>query len=158
MRGKLPLAQVLAALLAIGGLGWGVFLGMLFGRTEHPLQAALVFGPGYVVTLGYVLRVFMTPPLRWRLTIWLSSILLQGAWLTWYVVGTVGDGNFGQLTQLNVLVVWWFFATVISIAGLFAEDGNFESSVNDNSNVAAHLDSGRSGRALAVNGNEATTS
>jgi hypothetical protein len=118
-RPTLWVARLLAILLALGGCYWGLLLSpMVFRRDVSPLALA-IFGPGYFVTLGYIIRSVSTPPKGFRLLIWLSSLLVQGAWLLgliWDVIEKMAAG--GSVGVANIAMAWWVFATVASMAGL----------------------------------------
>ncbi len=64
MPGSIPM------LLATGGICWGGLLLPMILQAEHRLLPILLFGPGYVVTLGYLIRAFSTPSLGGRYVIW----------------------------------------------------------------------------------------
>ena len=122
MRWRFFFSRTVAGLLAIGGICWGALLLPLILRAEHLLLPLLVFGPGYIVTLAYLVRATTTPPLRGRQFIWVLSILVQGGWLACYVVATLGtDGAIGRITEPNVIVAWWVFATLASVVALMLE-------------------------------------
>jgi len=54
--------RLLAVILSIGGICWGIFcLPFLFW---NPSDSILIFGPGYVVTIGYLVRACSTLSLR----------------------------------------------------------------------------------------------
>jgi hypothetical protein len=118
---RLTAPRIIAGLLAIGGIYWGVLLLPLIPHAENQLLPLLVFGPGYVVTLGYLIRVVTSPPLRGRQVIWGFSILVQGGWLVCYVVATLGGGAISRLAEPNLIVAWWLFATVGSVVALMLE-------------------------------------
>jgi len=114
--------RLLAGLLAIGGTYWGVLLGGLIPHAEHPLRPLLVFGPGYLVTLAYYVRVFTPPPLLGRQWIWWLSILVQGGWLAWHLTGTLNQGGpLVRLTEPPLVVGWWILATAASVVALVME-------------------------------------
>jgi hypothetical protein len=115
--------RILAGLLAVGGTYWGVLLGPLIPHEEHPLRLLLVLGPGYLVTLAYYARAISRPPLLVCRCIWWLSLLVQGGWLAWHVIGILGDG--GPLLRLIEPVApvgWWLFATVSSVVALILEE------------------------------------
>ena len=114
--------RILAGVLALGGSCWGILLSpWLFQRDASPL-AWVVFGPGYVVTVGYIIRTFSTPPLGVRRLIWIASLLVQGAWLLWIIWGISERLAAGNTVNEPILVVgWWLFATGASVAGLVTE-------------------------------------
>ena len=117
-------ARSLAILLAIGGCLWGLLLSPWLLRSDVSPLAVAVFGPGYLVTVGYIVRSVSTPPRAGRLLIWLSSLLVQGAWLLfliWEVIEKVAAGRSAAHDVANVMTAWWAFATVASVVGLLAD-------------------------------------
>jgi hypothetical protein len=117
-----PFPRLFAILLALGGCFWGLLLApWLFSRDVSPL-AIVIFGPGYVLTLGYIVRSVSTPPLATRQFLWIASILVQGSWLAWIVWGMSEKILKGHIPNEPVLpVAWWVFATFGSVAGLLTE-------------------------------------
>lgn len=116
------LPRTLAALLALGGSFWGVLLSASMLKPEASPLAWLFFGPGYLVTLGYLVRTVTTPSVAARRMIWICSILVQGAWLlvlVWDVVKQLSSGR--SVNEPRLFAAWWIFATVASVVGLFAE-------------------------------------
>lgn len=115
--------RLLAGLLALGGLFWGLLLSpWQFQSWASPVFWA-VFGPGYLITLGYIIRAVCTPPMIFRRLIWIGSLLVQGAWLLWLiwcVIEEVAAGNSAR-NEANLATAWWVFATAASVAGLFTE-------------------------------------
>jgi hypothetical protein len=66
--------RLLAVILSFGGVGWGMFcLPFLFWNPSH---AFLIFGPGYVVTVGYILLACCTLSWSKRVAMWLLSALV----------------------------------------------------------------------------------
>lgn len=113
--------RVLSGLLAIGGILWGLFC-LLFFITGDALRSLVLFGPGYVVTIGYIVRFCTNPPLSARRTIWGLSCLVQGAWLGWYLWGAAHGG--ARASTLEFLgVAWWSLAFGSSVLGLAADSG-----------------------------------
>ena len=113
---------MLAGLLTLGGLFWGLLLSPWLFRPEASPLAWLVFGPGYLITVGYVIRAVSTPPLAARRLIWVCSLLVQGAWLLYLVWAETEQLALGRsIHEPNIMSVWWLFATVASCVGLFAE-------------------------------------
>jgi hypothetical protein len=117
--------RALAVLLALGGCYWGFLLSPWLFRTDvspvSPLALA-VFGPGYLVTLCYIIRSISTPPLVVRRLIWVVSILVQGAWLAWDLWGLCEQLAVGRVPNEPLLpTAWWLFATAGSVAGLITE-------------------------------------
>jgi hypothetical protein len=68
-------ARLLAILLALGGCYWGVLLSPWMLRADVSPLAIAIYGPGYLVTLGYIVRSLTTPPPPARILIWVSSLL-----------------------------------------------------------------------------------
>jgi hypothetical protein len=122
MRWRIAFSRMIAGLLAAGGAYWGLMFLPLIFHAEHPIFPLLLFGPGYAVTLAYVIRLFSTPPLRARQFIWVLSILVQGGWLVCYVVVSLADGaSIRRLAEPILIVFWWLFAFVGSITALIME-------------------------------------
>ena len=120
MRHNIP--RVIASLLALGACFWGILLSPVIAQTSEKPMVLLTLGPGYVVTLGYLILVFIPPALPARLLIWGLSVLVQGAWLVWIGVGLVQRlAQGGNWNEPPLLVGWWLFATVGSIVGLLLE-------------------------------------
>jgi hypothetical protein len=117
-------ARLLAILLALGGCGWGLLLSPWLLRAHVTPLAVALFGPGYLVTLGYIVRSVSTPPAGVRMLIWASSLLVQGAWLLfliWGVTEKVASGGSATTDASNLMMAWWAFATAASVAGLLAD-------------------------------------
>jgi hypothetical protein len=117
-------ARLLAIQLAIGGSFWGLLLLPVLLSPNVPALAVAVLVPGYLVTVGYIVRSVCTPPPEGRLLIWVSSLLVQGAWLL-FLIGSViekavAGGSVAQDVS-SVPAVWWLFATVASVVGLLAD-------------------------------------
>lgn len=115
------MARMLALALAIGGCGWGLLLSPWLFRSDVSPLAVAVFGPGYVVTLGYIVRAITTPRPTVRVFIWSSSLLVQGGWLSYVTWGIVSAGELAAKDFANGMTAWWAFATVVSAAGLFLD-------------------------------------
>ncbi len=81
----------LAALLAVGGSFWGYLclssMLAVLGGDAIPL---LVFGPGYLVTIGYLDLCLRVPSPGWQRAIWGASALVQGAWLLEFINSQLG--------------------------------------------------------------------
>jgi hypothetical protein len=108
--------------LAIGGLCWGALLAPFVFDGRNDVLPFLVFGPGYVVTSGYLIRAFSTPPLGIRQGIWVLSLLVQGVWLV--VESLQVLNSFRSLSHLVsdlLSLSWWFVATVASVVALATE-------------------------------------
>jgi hypothetical protein len=117
-------ARSLATLLAIGGCFWGLLLSPWLLRPDVSPLAVAVFGPGYLVTVGYIVRSVSKPPTAGRLLIWLSSLLVQGAWLLfliWGMIEKVAAGRSAAHDVANATTAWWAFATLASVVGLLAD-------------------------------------
>ncbi len=108
----------MAGVLAVGATLWAVFCALFI--IAGSARALLIFGPGYVITVGYYWRAFGRPSPSWCRAIWGLSLLVQGAWLGWVVFamfsGPLGGGLFGL-----IIIVWWFAATVVSLIALLLE-------------------------------------
>ena len=116
------LPRLLAVLLALGGCFWGLLLSPWIFRPGVSPAAISGFGPGYLVTLGYIVRSVSTPPLIARRLIWAGSIMVQGSWLVWIVWAIFEQVLAGHTLNEPVLfVAWWLFATATSVVGLLAE-------------------------------------
>ena len=117
--------RILAGVLATGGILWGLFCLPLLWDFDSLLKP-LIFGPGYLATVGYFIRCLSTPSLIWRRVIWVASILVQGAWLTTLLWEQVTrQGFFGHASGAGLLILggWWTFAFFVSVYGLVAESG-----------------------------------
>lgn len=124
MKMRLNIPRVIASLLALGACFWGILLSPMIAQASEKPLVLLTIGPGYVVTLGYLILVFIPPPLPARLFIWGLSVLVQGAWLIWFGVAfmqKVAQG--GSWNEPPLVVGWWLFATIGSIVGLLLEIG-----------------------------------
>jgi len=122
--------RILAALLAAGGILWGLLCFEAFmDHVRHAdsfdsLLKLLIFVPGYLITAGYLTRCLSKPSLAWRRVIWGASALIQGAWLIFLLWETVaGQGFFGNLNLVAFLTFggWWAFAFACSVYGLAVE-------------------------------------
>lgn len=70
MKMPLNIPRVIASLLALGACFWGILLSPLVAESSEKPMVLLTLGPGYVVTLGYLILVFIPPALPARLLIW----------------------------------------------------------------------------------------
>jgi hypothetical protein len=123
-RFALRVVWTLAIVLALGGCYWGLLLLPWIFRVDVSPVAVLVFGPGYLITAAYGVRSVSTPPLGTRRLIWLTSLLVQGAWLAWDLAAMCQVLGAGQTPHEPLLpTAWWFFATVASVLALLAERG-----------------------------------
>jgi hypothetical protein len=111
--------RLVASFLAVAGSVWGLFC-LLFFIAGDPLHSLVLFGPGYVITVGYICRAILTPSRQWRRVIWGSSALLQGAWLTWFVIETARVGIRGFAFEY-LSFGWWAFASVVSVCGFIID-------------------------------------
>ncbi len=104
--------RIVAGFLAAGGILWGTFVFLLLLAFQFPPLAVIVFVPGYLVTAGYVIRALSKPPLDVCFLIWLASILVQGAWLGWFI----GQGGLSQLRAPidGLMAGWWMAACTLS--------------------------------------------
>jgi hypothetical protein len=119
--------RFLAGLLAAGGLFCSLF-SIAASRISKDFLIYLVFVPGYIITVGYVIRCVYTPQLSWRRVIWGASVFVQGAWLFFYLgvylyMSLKGENNVASLQDkicdvINPMTFWWVFALSISIYGL----------------------------------------
>ncbi len=109
----------IALLLAIGGCYWAfILVGLL--SAENVWGFLLLFGPGYLVTFGYVVRAIWNVRVGWRRFIWIFSALVQGAWLV--VVGYSNISSGLQMTPDRLAVlIWWSTATIASVYGAIAD-------------------------------------
>jgi|GEM_PF-3305109 len=108
--------RVLAGTLAAGGILWGLFIFLLLAAGGFRPIGVVVAIPGYMATVGYIIRASVNPGLRIRYVIWTSSFLVQSCWLGFFVMGaTASDVTipFGVLC-----VSWWTFAAAASVVAL----------------------------------------
>ena len=118
---KSHVARDIAAALSLGGLYFSVVLFPLIRDSDNPL-AYILFGPGYIVTAGYVLRTVATLSLPVRRLIWSASLLVQGGWLLFHVVASVGSPSpLNQLFRPMFVVAWLCGAVVLSCVALSIE-------------------------------------
>ncbi len=88
-------------------------------------MAVLVFGPGYLVTVGYIARSVCTPPFVFRRLIWIASFLVQGAWLAYIGSEIVEELCSGRtFNEPLIPLLWWAFATIASVVGLLTDRRN----------------------------------
>ena len=116
----------LAALLAFGGLYWGLFClpwAMINGGDAIHL---LVFGAGYLVTAGYLVLCLRVPSPGWQRAIWGASALVQGAWLLVFIGAEFSQrGLLGNLWISGgftspIFGAWWTFSFAASIYALIS--------------------------------------
>jgi hypothetical protein len=114
--------RFLAGVLAVGGILWGVPLSGIFAHGVD--WSWLIFIPGYIITVGYIIRCVYTPRLSWRRVIWGASSIVQGAWLVSIIAAMIyGELRYGGVTAADVFGpivfwLWWIFALGISIYAL----------------------------------------
>jgi hypothetical protein len=114
--------RIVASLLAMGGILWGAFcLLLVLAPYGFPGPAVLAFAPGYLVTVGYLVRACSFPPLAVRYLIWGLSFLVQGGWLLWALVGVAEGHWFTGSGFESVTLAWWAFAFFASAYGALAE-------------------------------------
>lgn len=118
MKPRFLAARCLAAILAAGGLFWSSLLWLAYGGDPGP-EAILFLAPGYLVTLGYILRTAMLPTCGARTLIWGLSLLVQGGFLVLQVTDTWSQETL--LHVFNPAGIWWLLATTASIAGLLLD-------------------------------------
>lgn len=107
--------RAIAAVLALGGAFWGVFLLGAFGPA---VLISLPFGVGYLVTATYITRAVSIPSLATRRAFWIMSAGVQGAWLLF-----VGIPELLRIGP-DLFFCWWAFATAMSVVALAIEPGN----------------------------------
>lgn len=106
--------RIFAGILALIASFFGLLLFAIFhweGSLLRVMWFLLTCGPGYLVTAGYIWRAFSHPTYRWRVAIWIASILVQGTWLAI----SLFDG------YPNIGMLWWFCSCVGSVIALAAE-------------------------------------
>lgn len=124
----------LSIVLAIGGVFWSLFCAGLIaiGQVERTLP---IFGPGYVITLGYIMRALIKNPsetlirLRFIRSMWLVSAIIQAAWLIpiGFAVFTHAQEWTLRSPGILAMMIWWIFATLVSLYGwLYEPCDNFE--------------------------------
>ena len=112
--------RFLAGVLAAGGIFWGLLSAAAI-KGSGSLVVSLVFIPGYIITLGYIIRCVYTPRLLWRRMIWGASTFVQGAWLVSIIAAMIyGELRYGGVTAADVFGpivcwLWWIFALGTSI-------------------------------------------
>lgn len=120
---KVPviLPVIIASILVIGGIFWGILiLPMFFG--EKFIFVAIIFAPGYISTAGCLVRVFFKLPLPYRRIIWGISIVVQAGWLLWHIFASINAGvDFSRIFNPPIIIGWWIAATLLSIVGLIVE-------------------------------------
>lgn len=130
--------KVMAGALAAGGIFWGVICLILIYEADYHAKVALLFAPGYCITAGYIFRCFARHPSLFACrAVWFFSLLVQGAWLLWFILGALLLHTFNvssnswvvglaqgldssPLTRF-IYVSWWLVAVAISIVAFRAE-------------------------------------
>jgi hypothetical protein len=119
--------RILAALLATGGVGWGLLcLPVLLDFDPAWKRALLLFVPGYLVTAGYLVRCIGRPSPTWGRAIWGASALVQGAWLAYHIGQTVAQRDLSEYLISSAFLIpggWWIFSFAASVYGLLVEPG-----------------------------------
>ncbi|MEM1109589.1 MAG: hypothetical protein AAGH99_12960 [Planctomycetota bacterium] len=113
--------RILSSFLAFAGLIWGVLCLPFF--VINPSNALMFFGPGYLVTAGYIWRSVWPPSTNERKILWTLSGIVQGAWLvlTFETADSFWSSwNGGNLTT-KIVLSWWVIALAVSVAGLIAD-------------------------------------
>jgi hypothetical protein len=110
--------RVLAIVFSVVGVGWGLFCLPLVFSSFYGL---ILFGPGYIVTAGYVARACLELSWGVRVGIWWLSALVQGAWLIWALCGISQGAWFRGFAFEWVTLVWWACAFVASMFGALSE-------------------------------------
>jgi hypothetical protein len=108
--------RILASALAVGGVVWGLFC-LPFFIIGDISRSLMLFGPGYLITIGYICRTFWTPISEWRRMIWGTSAIVQGAWLTWVLIEATKRGLRGIAFEY-ISLGWWAFAFLASLYGV----------------------------------------
>lgn len=101
--------RLLAGGLATWGGLWGFLLLM---ASPLSLRFVLVFGPGYVVMAGCLLRATSELSYRARLAIWGASALLQGGWFGFALL---------HRSWIWLFLPWWGTTALLSIAAIGLE-------------------------------------
>jgi hypothetical protein len=82
---------------------------------------ALSFGPGYVVTVLHIVRACHTPRPNWRLLLWITSAIVQGAWMFPILLEIVRHGMDGSAFYA-LSFIWWVYAFLVSVVGVVADN------------------------------------
>jgi hypothetical protein len=114
------LFRLLALSLAIGGSIWGLFTMSFLLVGAHPFDFIRLFGPGYVVTVLYIARACHTPNPNWRIMLWISSALIQGAWFG-PVLLEVSRRGLPEFSFELLSLGWWMYAFVVSVCGIVGD-------------------------------------
>ena len=124
--GRAVKVRTMARVLAVGATMWGVLCAwfVIFGSWA----GVLIFGPGYVITVGYYWRAFGRPSPKWCRAIWGLSLLVQGSWFGCMVTALFsgpprGDLSSGDLWGI-IMVAWWTGATIVSLVALLIDRGH----------------------------------
>jgi hypothetical protein len=120
--------RTLATLLLIGGSFWTFFC-LVFFVVGPASRTIPVFGPGLLVTVGYLVRATMQNPsetfirLQFVRGIWALSALVQGTWLAVFGWTLLAEPNDHTLTSPFgiTMFAWWSFATGVSVYAFICE-------------------------------------
>ena len=116
--------RLFASVLAFGSVLWGAFglfiiISLFRSSSSYLIWSLLIFGPGYIIMVGYVIRAFCTLPTTLRRIIWAASCLVQGIWLV-LSIDTVF--SLMRMDQFETLCIeWWIGTLIISVYGLIAD-------------------------------------
>jgi hypothetical protein len=114
--------RTLATVLAVGGCFFGLLLYPWTFRGDVSPLAVAVFGPGYLITLGYIIRACSTPTLGFRRLLWSASLVIQGTWMVGDLSGMAARLAAGQTLNEPLLpTAWWIFATFASVTGILLD-------------------------------------
>ncbi len=116
--------RTMACFLAIGATFWGILCAFILLSANA--GGLVIFGPGYLLTIGYYWRAFGDPSPQWCRAIWGFSSLIQGAWFTLiaymaftHPLGFISSIGFACFALLVTL--WWLGAFAMSLTGFFME-------------------------------------
>jgi hypothetical protein len=108
----------LAILLLLGGIGFALFTWEVVSYW-NPLVGLVLFGPNYLVTLGYLLRGAYDLSLKQRVALWSFSILAQCWLLVPLLIGATGGGSPGKFGL--PCLIWSSTALLVSIFAVMTE-------------------------------------
>ena len=108
--------QLFAGILAIGGLFWALFLAVLgvSGGVGGVVGVILYFGIGYLVWAGWILRAFWTFRFGFRVALWVTALVYNGAYFLSHIGGF--RSHTGELP-----LYWWGTTSIISAFALTLE-------------------------------------